>query len=78
MKIIVTKEDLDQVERPVRRGLREVEYCEKSAATLELWKKIRLCFELGLEMEYQEEYTESEESMGVEMITEVNGVEKNR
>ena len=72
MKIIITKEDLDQIGRAVEDGCATGPIFDQF--TMDLWSKIRLCIELGLPLEYQEEYTESEESMAVDMVTHVNGV----
>ena len=77
MKIIITKEDLDQVERAIDTGCGGDHWGSPiyDQFTMDLWDKIRLCVELGLELKYEEEYTESEESMAVGMI---NGVRVER
>lgn len=72
MKIIVTKEDLDEIEIVLRVG--QVTAPDFLSA-VSLWEKIRLCIEKDLQLVYEEEYTESEESMAVGVITHVEKVE---
>ncbi len=58
MKIIVTKEDLEQVESAVNAGC--VGGMVYDQMSFDLWGKIRLCIEKDLQLEYHEEWGESD------------------